>query len=109
MCDQCNKLSVEATRDSKNNEDIKDTIFDDFEKLTFSDYINTTDNTINDIHKVFLETVYSKSEEREANLMNRIIELESENNHRMEKLKDYEDIKNKYDKSVQELRKKMKI
>lgn len=83
MCDQCNKLSVEDTRDSKNNEDIKDTIFDDFEKLFFSDYIN-----INDIHKVFLETVYSRSEEREANLMNRIIELESENNHMMEKLKD---------------------
>ncbi|GMM46264.1 hypothetical protein DAPK24_028390 [Pichia kluyveri] len=79
ICDQCNEPFVEDTRDSKNNEDIKDTIFDDFEKLFFSDYIN-----INDIHKVFLETVYSRSEEREANLMNRIIELESENNHMME-------------------------
>lgn len=106
MCEQCNEPFVEDTRDSKNNEDIKDSIFDDFEKLSFSDYINTTDNTINDIHKVFLKTVYSKSEESEANLMNIIIELESENNYMMEKLKDYEDIKNKYDKSVQELRKK---
>ena len=89
------------------NEDKEDNDFlDDFEELTFSDYIDANQKTITAIHKDFLKTIYSRTEERETNLMNRVIELECENKFIKRKLQNYENIKESDDKLMQELKKK---
>ena len=87
------KVVDKDTDDVNNDKDIKDDIFDDFEELTFSDYLNANEKSINEIHKEFLKTIYSKTEEREEHLLNNITEISSENTYLKEKLKEYETMK----------------
>lgn len=94
-----------TSNDVNENKDDND-FLDDFEELTFSDYIDANQKTITAIHKDFLKTIYSRTEERETNLMNRVIELECENKFIKRKLQNYENIKESDDKLMQELKKK---